>query len=101
MDNALRYSEGFVQLGLSSSPNGVTLHVRDQGPGIPFAERDPVLERFARGSTASRTQGSGLGRAIGNDLMRAMQAELLIGDAPGGGADMQLRFNLSAPPPAP
>ena len=101
VDNALRYSEGFVQLGLSSSPNGVTLHVRDQGPGIPVAERDPVLERFARGSSASGTQGSGLGLAIVNDLMRAMQGELLIGDAAGGGADLQLRFKILAPPPAP
>ena len=101
VDNALRYSEGFVQLGLSSSPNGVTLHVRDQGPGIPVAERDPVLERFARGSSASGTQGSGLGLAIVNDLMRAMQGELLIGDAAGGGADLQLRFRTSDRPPAP
>ena len=101
VDNSLRYSEGSVQLALSASPNGVTLYVRDQGPGIPVAERDQVLERFARGSTATGTQGSGLGLAIVNDLMRAMQGELLIRDAPGGGADMQLRFNLSAPPPAP
>ena len=101
VDNALRYSDGFVQLGVSASPNGVTLHVRDQGPGIPSDERDQVLERFARGSTASGTQGSGLGLAIVQDLIRAMQAELLIGDAPGGGADVQLRFRISARPPVP
>ena len=75
--------------------------LRDQGPGIPVAERDPVLERFTRGSTASGTQGSGLGLAIVNDLMRTMQGELLIGDAPGCGADLQLRFRTSDPPPAP
>lgn len=101
VDNALRYSDGFVQLGVSASPNGVTLHVRDQGSGIPLDERDPVLERFARGSTATGTQGSGLGLAIVQDLMRAMHGELLIGDAPGGGADLQLRFRISARPPAP
>ncbi len=101
VDNALRYSEGFVQLGLSASNNGVTLHVRDQGPGISVAERDQVLERFVRGSTASGTQGSGLGLAIVHDLMRAMQGELLIRDVPGGGADLQLRFRTSARPPAP
>ena len=101
VDNGLRYSDGFVQLGVSASPNGVTLHVRDQGPGIPSDERDQVLERFARGSTASGTQGSGLGLAIVQDLIRAMQAELLIGDAPGGGADVQLRFRISARLPVP
>jgi len=95
VDNALRYSDGAVQLAVSASSTGVTLHVHDQGPGIPIAERDQVLERFVRGSTASGTQGSGLGLAIVNDLMRAMQGELLIGDAPGGGADLQLRFKIS------
>jgi signal transduction histidine kinase len=95
VDNALRYSDGAVQLAVSPSSTGVTLHVHDQGPGIPIAERDQVLERFVRGSSSSGTQGSGLGLAIVNDLMRAMQGELLIGDAPGGGADLQLRFKIS------
>ncbi len=101
VENALRYSEGSVQLGVSASTNGVTLHVCDQGPGIPIAERDQVLERFARGSTASGTQGSGIGLSLVNGLMRAMQGELLIGDAHGGGADLQLRFNTSDRPPEP
>lgn len=99
--NALRYSEGSVQLEVSASPTGVTFHVRDQGPGIPMAERNQVLERFARGSTATGTQGSGLGLAIVNDLMQAMEGELRIGDATGGGADIQLRFRISDRPPAP
>jgi signal transduction histidine kinase len=99
VDNALRYSEGSVKLGVSASFDGVTLHVCDQGPGIPAAERDQVLERFMRGSTASGTQGSGLGLAIVHDLMQAMQGELLIADAPGGGAGIQLRFKISRCPP--
>ena len=34
-------------------------------------------------------------------LMEAMQGELRIGDAQGAGADLQLRFRISDPPPAP
>ena len=101
VDNALRYSQGIVQLALSASSDLVTLHVRDQGPGIPEGERAQVLERFVRGSTAIGTRGSGIGLATVNLLMEAMHGELLIGDAPGGGADMQLRFRISDPPPAP
>ena len=101
VDNALRYSDGFVQLAASAFLNGVILHVRDQGPGIPVAERDQVLERFVRGSTASGTQGSGLGLPIVHDLMQAMQGQLVISEALGGGADLQLRFKLSDRPPAP
>jgi len=101
VDNALKFSEGAVQLAVSASSNVVTLHVRDQGPGIPEAERMQVLERFARGSTAIGTRGSGIGLATVSLLMEAMQGELRIGDAHGSGADMQLRFKLSGRLPAP
>ena len=101
VDNALRYSPGIVQLALSASGDGVSLHVIDQGPGIPEAERAQVLERFVRGSTSIGTRGSGIGLATVSLLMEAMQGELRIGDAHGGGADMRLRFKLSDRPPAP
>ena len=101
VDNALRYSPGIVQLVLSASGDEVSLHVIDQGPGIPEAERVQVLQRFVRGSTAIGTRGSGIGLATVSLLIEAMQGELRIGDAHGGGADMQLRFKLSDRPPAP
>ena len=101
VENALRYSSGLVQLAVSASPDRVILHVRDQGPGIPMEEREQVLERFVRGSNSSGSQGSGIGLATAKELMQAMQGELVIGDAPGGGADMQLRFRISDLPPAP
>ena len=101
VDNALRYSTGAVQLAVSASDDSVILHVIDQGPGIPEAECAQVLQRFVRGSTSIGTRGSGIGLATVNLLMDAMQGELLIGDAPGGGADLQLRFKTSDRPPAP
>ena len=101
VENALRYSSGLVQLAVSASPDRVILHVRDQGSGIPIAEREQVLERFVRGSSSSGSQGSGIGLATANELMQAMQGELVIADAPGGGADLQLRFRISDRQPAP
>ncbi|MDC3011692.1 HAMP domain-containing histidine kinase [Synechococcus sp. AH-736-G21] len=101
VDNALRYSSRAVQLAVSALDDSVTLHVRDQGPGIPEGERAQVFERFVRGSTSIGTRGSGIGLATVKLLMEAMQGELLIADAPGEGADLQLRFRTSAPPPAP
>jgi signal transduction histidine kinase len=84
VDNALRYSNGAVELAVSFAGDGVTLHVRDQGSGIPPEERSQVLQRFVRGSTSIGTRGSGIGLATVNVLMEAMQGELLIGDAVGG-----------------
>ena len=101
VDNALRYSTGAVQLAVSATEGSVILHVRDQGPGIPESERGHVLQRFVRGSTSIGTRGSGIGLATVNLLMDAMQGELWIGDASGGGADLQLCFRISDPPPAP
>lgn len=101
VDNALCYSSGAVHLAASASDDSVILHVRDQGPGIPEQERGQVLQRFVRGSTSIGTRGSGIGLATVNLLMEAMHGELLIGDAPGGGADMQLHFKISDRPPVP
>ena len=51
-----------------------------------------VLERFTRGSTATGTRGSGLGLSLVQQLIGLMGADLVMADAPGGGADVQLRF---------
>ena len=101
VDNAVRYSAGAVHLAVSASDDSVILHVRDQGPGIPEEERIQVLERFVRGSTAIGTRGSGIGLATVQLLVEAMQGELLIGEVPEGGADLQLCFRISDLPPAP
>ena len=101
VDNALRYSAGAVQLAVSASDDSVTLHVRDQGPGIPERNAAQVLERFVRGSTSIGTRGSGIGLATVNVLMEAMQGELLIGDAPGVEPTCNCASRISDPPPAP
>ena len=64
-----------VRLAVSSSAEGVRVTVDDNGSGVPESERTAVFDRFARGSTASRS-GSGLGLAL-----VAQQAELHGGTA--------------------
>ena len=95
LENALLYSQGAVQMTSEQVGDQMVLHVIDQGPGIPLDERELVVRRFKRGSTAVGTQGSGIGLALADQLMRAMQGDLLIADADGGGADVQLRFRLA------
>ncbi len=85
-----------VLLSAVSSREGVVIAVDDNGTGVPESERTAVFERFARGSTASRS-GSGLGLAL-----VAQQAEIHGGtaaleDSPLGGARLVLRL----PPPDP
>ena len=80
-----------VQLSAVSSRAGVEISIDDDGSGIPEEERRLVFERFARGSTASRS-GSGLGLAL-----VAQQAEIHGGtatleDSPLGGTRLVLRL---------
>ena len=90
--NAVKHGgAGEIQLAATSSGEGVTITVDDDGTGIPESERAEVFERFSRGSTASRS-GSGLGLAL-----VAQQAELHGGTAamegsPLGGARLVLRL---------
>ncbi len=80
-----------VRLAVTTSGGDTRIVVDDNGTGVPEAERLAVFERFARGSTASRS-GSGLGLAL-----VAQQAELHGGTAslstsPLGGARLELRL---------
>ena len=80
-----------VLLSAESSAAGVEINVDDNGTGVPEEERRAVFERFARGSTATRS-GSGLGLAL-----VAQQAELHGGTAalepsPLGGTRLALRL---------
>jgi signal transduction histidine kinase len=65
LENAARHGRpcGRVRLRVATNGAGAEIVVEDDGPGIPFAERERVIRRFARGRGAT-TDGSGLGLAI-------------------------------------
>ncbi|MCB0933921.1 MAG: HAMP domain-containing histidine kinase [Mycobacterium sp.] len=90
--NAVRHGAATeVRMAVSSSADGVEVTIDDDGTGVPEDERATVFERFARGSTASRS-GSGLGLAL-----VAQQAELhggaaSLGTSPLGGARLSLKL---------
>lgn len=65
LENAARYGrpDGHVRLRVSGNGAGAEIVVEDDGPGIPLAEREHVLRRFARGRGVAGV-GSGLGLAI-------------------------------------
>ena len=97
--NALSLSTGSVRLFAEVSGDQLVLHVQDSGPGIAESERALVLQRFQRGSTAAGQRGPGIGLALVDELTRAMDGKVVIAEAPGGGADLQLRFKIAAAAP--
>ncbi len=62
----------------------VALAVSDNGPGIPAAEHERVLERFYRLDRSRNTPGSGLGLALVAAVARLHGASLRLADAAPG-----------------
>jgi signal transduction histidine kinase len=94
VENALKYSPApqLVELALSLDGAELVLHVRDHGAGVPEAERERIFGRFVRGSCSAEISGHGIGLAVVQTLMQRMGGRALVADAPGGGADFQLRL---------
>lgn len=84
VDNAIRYSppEGRIQVEILEQPERVGWRVCDQGPGIPPAERERVLDRFYR-VPGTGEDGSGLGLAIVRRVVELHGAVLRLADADG------------------
>ncbi len=92
--NALEYSAagGQVTVRTGLRNDCAFLEVEDNGPGIPVAERDQVLERFYRIAGTAGT-GSGLGLAIVREIAAAHRAEIAIGAGENGrGCKVGLTF---------
>jgi two-component system sensor histidine kinase TctE len=79
IDNAIRYTPpgGRIQVEAGGDEENARVTVRDDGPGIPEAERLQVLNRFYRGTTATDA-GSGLGLAIVQEIALAHGGRLML-----------------------
>ncbi|HVX45446.1 MAG TPA: HAMP domain-containing sensor histidine kinase [Mycobacteriales bacterium] len=86
LDNAVRHAESMVELEVSIRTGSATIVVRDDGPGIPLADRERVFARFTRLDDARSRDagGSGLGLAIVRELVAAHGGTVALGDAAPG-----------------
>jgi two-component system, OmpR family, sensor histidine kinase TctE len=100
VDNAINYvpasreRPGVITLRVTSDRLAqVLLQVEDNGPGIPAAERELVLQPFYRrlGQTAD---GSGLGLAIVAEIAKRHSAQLTIEEAHADAQWPGVRFSL-------
>jgi signal transduction histidine kinase len=100
LDNASRYACDRITVTVAESgPGIVRVEVRDDGPGIPEADREQVFERFARVDQARdrRHGGAGLGLAIARDIAVRHGGRLYAADTTSGAC---LVAELPQSPPA-
>ncbi|EGQ5302291.1 two-component system sensor histidine kinase RstB [Enterobacter hormaechei subsp. hormaechei] len=107
MNNAMRYSESTLRIGLDLQGSQAILCVEDDGPGIEPAEREKVFEPFVRldPSRDRATGGCGLGLAIVRSIAQAMGGSVRCEASELGGArfvfSWPIYHNLPLPLPVP
>ncbi len=79
VDNAIRYTPtgGSINVLITNKTDSITLHVIDNGPGIPDKLRNRVFERFFR-ILGTNAQGSGLGLAIVEQITKLHKGSIRL-----------------------
>lgn len=88
--NAVKYCPpgSTIRVEIEGEPDRLTTIVSDEGSGVALADRAKIFGRFTRlGHHLTRESGGvGLGLYICKKLVEAMDGEIWVDEAPGGGA---------------
>ena len=86
LDNALKFGDSAV-IEIDEDERQVAIRIMDNGPGIPEAELEAVLQPFYRVETSRNreTGGTGLGLAIAAQLTAQLDGKLHLANRAEGG----------------
>jgi two-component system phosphate regulon sensor histidine kinase PhoR len=105
LDNAVKYSGDSKRVMVSVSQNNGSIHlaVRDEGMGIPEAEREKIFEKFYRGSNAGlrKVRGSGIGLAITRQVAEMHGGEVRVESVHGRGSTFIMKIPIRREPASP
>lgn len=88
-DNALAYTpaKGQVEIGIRKLPGIMEMYVKDNGPGIPDAEKERIFERFYRSDRSIDGENHfGLGLCIAKEIITLHHGTIKVTDAPPSGS---------------
>jgi two-component system osmolarity sensor histidine kinase EnvZ len=94
--NACRHASKISIEGIRDA-RFLTIHIDDDGPGIPADRRDDVFRPFfrldeARNQDAGVNDGTGLGLAIARDIASSHGGDITLGESPFGGLRATVRI---------
>lgn len=96
LENAAQYAPAgsAIEVAATVTGDGLTIAVRDHGPGIAPADLPRLFERFYRGHTSQgRTSGTGMGLWIARGLLAVEDGRVWVENCSDGGA----RFTIAVP----
>ena len=96
LENAAQYSPAgsAIEVRATVGAEGLTIAVRDRGPGIPEADLPHVFERFYRGANVrDRRSGTGMGLAIAKGVLAIERGRIAAENCSDGG----VRFTIGVP----
>lgn len=97
VDNAIKYGKtALVTLRLQADQ--IVITVEDEGPGIPWAQRDKVFEPFYRMDEARdpNTGGVGLGLSVTRSIVLEHGGEIALCNRRGGGLCVRVKLAVAA-----
>ncbi|MCR8826983.1 PAS domain S-box protein [Pseudosulfitobacter koreensis] len=98
ISNAIKFSDadGKVLVDVKGTETDVTIHIIDEGCGIPPALHEQIFEKFFRvdSSDSSSIGGTGLGLSIAKAMAEQMNATVGLHSAVGEGSDFWIRIPL-------
>ncbi|MEH0841053.1 SpoIIE family protein phosphatase [Micromonospora sp. CPCC 205711] len=95
LSNALKYTlAGTVRLRLHGDDEAVTLSVSDTGVGVPADQQPLLFRRFhrVRGSAGRSIEGTGIGLALVQELVRLHGGEVGVRSVEGEGSTFTVRL---------
>jgi signal transduction histidine kinase len=92
LDNALKHSEGKVEVQTQLQNRLVEIRVRDQSEGIPPEVLEHIFDRFYRGENHNTIPGFGLGLPIAKSLVESMGGMISIESQLGKGSEVSISF---------
>lgn len=101
ISNAVKFTPdgGRIMVSCTLHERSVSIHVEDNGPGIPRDKHEAVFEPFVqldRGLTRTM-EGTGLGLAISRGLARGMGGDILLKSDVGVGSVFTVTIPLAPP----